>query len=443
MSTTSMGRISVFCSYAREDEDLRARVEHWLAPLRAEYLIDDWYDSRILPGQHWNAEIGAALDQARLMLFIVTPDLMASTYVAQVEIPKAIERELKGQCQVVPIMARKADWQGSPLAKFQAVPGGGRWIDDPAGGDEAFAAVARGIREACRRIVDWDNPYRRAAVGDWTHSEQTMIQNDGRQLTVAGTEEVVAKTPTEASLLIEAALPDRIERRTVTVDLTESLEQGMGDTMRQLGVELPRNFEFSIGPAQYADEVLNIGGRRYETVRSERTVTMGQPGQMLMGAFRIWRCIDVPLYGTVKGESVVPLFRQHQVLLGFGHGDAATRKPRLQGPGQGAAAPAATFMPGRWQVQVNAFGVVSAFDMLFHPNGFVQGQQLGVPMPVQQQGQWSFDPARQVLSMMIAVSQMGLPIGQETAFVQFGGGAGATLFAQDAMGRQFSFQRTG
>jgi len=50
MFTGSMGKISVFCSYAREDDALRARVEQALAPLRAEHLIDDWYDNRILPG---------------------------------------------------------------------------------------------------------------------------------------------------------------------------------------------------------------------------------------------------------------------------------------------------------------------------------------------------------------------------------------------------------
>ena len=61
MFTGSMGRISVFCSYAREDEDVRRSLEDVLAPLRDEKIIDDWYDSRIQPGARWNAEIEAVL----------------------------------------------------------------------------------------------------------------------------------------------------------------------------------------------------------------------------------------------------------------------------------------------------------------------------------------------------------------------------------------------
>jgi hypothetical protein len=442
MFTGIMGKISVFCSYAREDDALRERVEQALAPLRAEYLIDDWYDNRILPGQHWNSEIGAALDRTRLMLFIVTPDLMASSYVAQIEIPKAIEREQLGRCQVVPIMARQVDWSGSPLASFQALPGQGRWIDDQVNDAQAWAAVAAGIRDVCKRIVDWSNPYRRSSVGDWIHAEQTMVQNDGRRTTLAGTEEVVAKTDKEATVLLEVALPGHIERRTVTMDLTQPYEQGIGDNMRQIGLEVPANFEFSMGPAQYADEAVNIGGQHYETVRSERNLTVGQSGEMMSGSVSTWRSIDVPLHGTVKGACVLPAFQQHQVLLGFGQADAATRKPRLQ-PLQGQAPNQSGFVPGRWTVQMNAYGAVSVFDMLFYPNGMLQGQQIGAPMPVQQQGQWGFDPTRGLMTVTIIASQMGMPIGQETSFIQFTGNNGGALFAQDAMGRQFQFQRTG
>lgn len=92
---------------------------------------------------------------------------------------------------------------------------------------------------------------------------------------------------------------------------------------------------------------------------------------------------------------------------------------------------------------MNAYGAVSAFDMIFYPNGMLQGQQMGVPMPVQQAGQWGFDPARGLLTVTITASQMGMPMGQETVFIQFNGSNGDALLAQDAMGRQFQFQRTG
>ena len=180
MFTGSMGRISVFCSYAREDEDVRRNLETVLAPLRDERIIDDWYDSRIQPGARWNSEIEAALDRARLMIFIVTPHLLASKYVADVELRKAVEREQSGLCQVVPLMIAQTDWARSPLARFQALPGGGRWVSDCASPALAYREIADGLREVCRRIVDWENPYKRSQVGDWILHEQTMTVNGGQ-----------------------------------------------------------------------------------------------------------------------------------------------------------------------------------------------------------------------------------------------------------------------
>ena len=61
MVTGAMGRIAVFCSYAREDDAWRQDLEAALRPLRDERIIDDWYDSRIQPGMRWNHAIGAYL----------------------------------------------------------------------------------------------------------------------------------------------------------------------------------------------------------------------------------------------------------------------------------------------------------------------------------------------------------------------------------------------
>ena len=120
--TGRMGKIPVFCSYAREDETYRRELERQLAPLRNEKIIDEWYDNRIQPGARWSTEIQAALKRARLVLFIVSPDLLASSYVRRVELPKSLEFERSGRCQIVPIVARSTKWRGSPLAEFLALP---------------------------------------------------------------------------------------------------------------------------------------------------------------------------------------------------------------------------------------------------------------------------------------------------------------------------------
>ena len=448
MFTGSMGKIAVFCSYAREDEELRAALEACLAPLREERIVDDWYDHRIMPGQRWSDEIGSALDRARLVLFVVTPDLMASEYVADVEIPRVMEREVKGQCHVVPIMARPADWAGSPLAGFQALPRSGRWIEEHADRATAFAEIETGVREACKRIVDWENPYKRSQVGDWTHFEQTAVGDDGPSIVGEGTEELVAKSEREATVVVEVSMAGAFHEKTMTIDLSVPLEDRMGDMMRTAGIDLPANLEISIGPAQYDDEVLHIGGRRYETFRARRALTLTQRGQTWSGTTTTWRSIDVPLFGTVKGEGNLPGLRQHQVLLDYGQGDATTRKPRVRAEhaasASGSAGPRPLLVtPGRWLVEMNTFGVVSAFDLLLHPNGTLQGQQNVLGVGAELRGQWLFDPASNELGFRLVTIMMGIPVNEDNVQIQITSAHGQLLLAQDALGRQFQLRRVG
>jgi len=439
-----MGHISVFCSYAHEDAGVRDALSECLEPLRAEKIIDDWNDSEIRPGARWDREIRSALDDARLVIFIVTPDLLASEYVSRVEIPRTLELERAGKCQVVPIVARASEWGDSPLAEFQALPREALPIDSFSDQREAWAEIAVGIREACKRIVDWENPYKRAQVGDWTHYEQTM-QAQGQSLTGQGTAELIEKSNEAARVKVEVVIGNQLVEKMLTIDLTEPLEDRIGDLMKQIGQQLPANAEIWIGPSQYEDEVLFIGGKRYECVKAVRRMRMGAQGQEIEGWIRNWRCLDVPLDGIVKGTGDFQVMRQTQVLLAFGHGDAATAKPRLFGGAAAATAraPAAIFSPGRWKMQVSAFGAGAEYDLTLHENGLLEGRQGAMGMVVDVRGQWGFDLNRNILTLNVVAMMMGIAAGQDVIQMVLHPGNGGVLHGVDAMGRQFQLLKIG
>jgi len=452
MITGRMGRITVFCSYAREDESFKRALQDHLAPLRDEKVIDDWYDDRVQPGARWNDQIAAALDGARLVLFIVTPDLLASQYVREVELPKSLALERANRCQIVPVIARTAEWGDSPLASFQALPKNARAIEAYANAGVAYTEIVAGIREVCERIVDWEQPYKRTQVGDWTHYEQTMTVQDGRSMTVEGTAEVVKKTDREAVVALELWGNGEFKQQTLTIDLTQPLED-FGNLMKQLGEGMPANAEVRVGPSQYAEEVVSIGGKRYETIKGTREFVIAQRGWEQRGYASTWRCIDVPLDGIVKGTGDMQVMRQNMVLLGFGHGDARSRKPRVGQAGPGSYSPQASgpvvpqpapmplIGPGRWHVRMVMFGVASDYDLLLHPNGALQGTQMMMGMAVPLQGGWAFYPANNVLMLQIVAIMMGMPAGQDVMQMQITGQEGRGLRAVDAMGRQFQLQR--
>jgi hypothetical protein len=442
MVTGRMGHLVVFCSYAREDSAIRDTLARNLEPLRAGKIIDDWNDSEIRPGMRWDDRIKGALDKSRLVLFIVTPDLLASDYVNNVELPRSLELERAGRCQVIPVVARNVDWGGSPLADFQALPGDARPIESFADEREAWSQVTAGIHDACKRIVDWENPYKRAQVGDWTHVEQTM-QAQGQTMTGQGTSEVIEKTATEAIVKMQVVFGNQFQEDTITIDLTEPLEDRMGDMMAQIGQELPANAEFWIGPSQYEEDVLFIGGKRYECVRGTRSMRLEQQGEKLEGTIRNWRCVDVPLDGIVKGTGDLQAMRQNQILLAFGHGDAATAKPELSG-GRPAThrTQSMVFSPGHWNIQVSAFGMGSEYDLVLLENGSLRGSQLAMGMRVDVEGQWGFDLNSNVLSMNLVAVMMGVPTGQDQIQVQLTSARGV-LQGTDMMGRQFQLRKLG
>ncbi len=435
-----MGKITVFCSYAREDEAIRAQLEESIEPLRTELIIDDWYDNKIQAGARWNSEIGQALGSAKLILFLVTPDLLASSYISDVEIPKALKLEREGRCRVVPIIASQTDWGDSPLADFQALPKNATPIKSYSDQHQAYLEIREGLREVCKEIVDWENSFRRSKVGDWTYGEQTTTLKDGTTVRAEVVMELVKKTDTQAFLEARVLVDGQIKDQPLTIDLTTPLEDKMGDLMEQMGNKLPPSSEFRIGPKKYQEENLIVGGKKYETVKEFREISFSIDGWDQTGLASTWRCIDVPLDGIVKGLSEMPEFRQNLLLLDYGHAEDRARKPSLQGSPQSAAT---LFQPGRWQMQMQYMGMATAYDLMMHPNGALQGVQQMMGVSVNLQGQWGFNGMNNILTIQMAAMVMGMPTAQDLMQIQLQRQDGNNLYGADAMGRQFVLTRVG
>jgi hypothetical protein len=220
---------------------------------------------------------------------------------------------------------------------------------------------------------------------------------------------------------------------------------------------VPANLEFAIGPAHYGDDVVNLGVHRYRTICARRSLTLTQRDQRVTGWASIWRSLDVPLFGVVKGEGELGGFmRQRQVLLDHGRGDAATRKPTLGAapagprPGQPFPAPPVppltpmpAFGPGRWLVVMNALGTIANYDLVVQPDGTLYGRVQSMGVNAELQGQWRSDPAGNGIEFQTVTTMMGMPLSSDVVQVWISGANGPYLFAQDAMGRQYQFQRIG
>lgn len=150
---TSQNPISVFLSYVHEDEWLLNKLEAHLSGLKREGLISTWCDRQIMPGSHWAGVVDQHLEQASLILLLVSSDFLDSDYCYQIEIKRALERDQAGKAIVIPVIVRPTDWQKTPLAHLEPLPAGGRPVTDWGDFDQAFVNVVAGIRQVVEALA--------------------------------------------------------------------------------------------------------------------------------------------------------------------------------------------------------------------------------------------------------------------------------------------------
>lgn len=146
----------IFISYSHRDDALRAELDKHLALLRREGAIELWSDHRILPGSEFDKEISKALEEAEIILLLVSADFLASDYCFGIEMRRALQRHDAREAVVVPIILRACDWQHSPFKHLNALPSGGREIAKWASPDDAFLDVVHGLRKllSARKVPD-------------------------------------------------------------------------------------------------------------------------------------------------------------------------------------------------------------------------------------------------------------------------------------------------
>ncbi len=139
---------SLFFSYSHKDETLRNELETHLAVLRREGVIDAWHDRKIVAGDVVDDSISAKLEEADVILLLVSPDFLASRYCYEVEFQRALERHQKGSARIIPVILRPCEWQQTPLGRFLVTPTDGKPITKWPDRDDAFLDVTRQIRQA-------------------------------------------------------------------------------------------------------------------------------------------------------------------------------------------------------------------------------------------------------------------------------------------------------
>jgi internalin A len=131
----------VFISYSKSDKAHLDILKKQLRPLERSSQVQVWDDTRLTPGEEWDAAIRRELAAADVVILLVSPDLLATDYVWEVEMEEAIQRHERGQALVVPIIVRPCLWQDAPFARMTALPEKGVPITTASNQDDAWLKV--------------------------------------------------------------------------------------------------------------------------------------------------------------------------------------------------------------------------------------------------------------------------------------------------------------
>jgi hypothetical protein len=143
--------LNLFISYSHKDELLRAALGDHIAALQRDGIISTWHDRQIVAGQDWAGEIDSELEQADIIICMVSAGFLASSYCQDKELKRALERHDAGEALVIPVIVRPSDWISSPLGRLQALPAGAKAVTKWSNRDEAFLSIAQGIRQAAEQ----------------------------------------------------------------------------------------------------------------------------------------------------------------------------------------------------------------------------------------------------------------------------------------------------
>jgi len=192
--------VKIFFCYAHADEDLLMKLKLHLSPLLNQRLIDVWHDRNISAGSDWEQEIKEQLNSAQIILLLVSPDFMASKYINNVELKRAIERHQRGEARVIPVILRHVYWQGEPLGKLQALPKDGKPVKSWTDVDEALYGVAEGIRTVVEKLIA---------------SPQAPVRNIAKQMEIEKNSSDLTDAQSLTEISRPSTLPPNTNRRSV------------------------------------------------------------------------------------------------------------------------------------------------------------------------------------------------------------------------------------
>jgi hypothetical protein len=143
-------RDQVFISYSHKDRDWLEKLQIVLKPLIRKGIISIWHDTQIQAGDQWRNQIAEALGNARVAVLLVSPDFLASDFIADHELPPLLRAAQDEGLRILWVLIRDCLFSETEIADYQAAHDISRplaMLTSPEV-DAALVAIAKKIKAA-------------------------------------------------------------------------------------------------------------------------------------------------------------------------------------------------------------------------------------------------------------------------------------------------------
>jgi class 3 adenylate cyclase len=142
----------VVISYSRKDKDFLGKLQTHLRPYERDKKISYWDDTKIKAGARWRDEIKKALGTARVAVLLVSPDFLASEFIANNELPPLLNAAKNDGIQVLWVPVRASAFEETEICEYQAVCDPGKPLSslNEAEQDQALVDISKTIVESAR-----------------------------------------------------------------------------------------------------------------------------------------------------------------------------------------------------------------------------------------------------------------------------------------------------
>ena len=220
-------REKVFISYSHKDTAWMERFRVHLEPLEREGLLDFWVDEHINPGDQWFEEIAEAIAATKVAVLLISPNFLASEFIAEHELPPLLKAARQGKVRILPLYLTSSNVNAmQDLSAFQG-------INDPA---QPLASLSEADQD--RAMVDASTAIR-TALDKAPWKQKTFILK--RVLPMSALFIVVALA---GAYFLTPVIQDRSTRAVVIIpglDVRNVLPEvdGTVSTPRILDIEIP------------------------------------------------------------------------------------------------------------------------------------------------------------------------------------------------------------